>query len=114
MPRTLKGHKPVGVGRAPRIFNLQSQLAYAKFRGMTTLAGKLLKVFRANVKQRLASMGWNQGDLAEEMGVTPSYITQILGRHRGVGLDVLENVANALDVPADELIKIPQTSRKAS
>lgn len=81
---------------------------------MTTLAGKLLPIFRENVETHLVKRGWTRADLAEQMEVTRSYVTQILGGHRGVGLDALESVADALNVPAADLIKVKKRLQKAS
>lgn len=71
-------------------------------------------VFRANVEAHLDGKGWTQSHLAEEMGVTPSYISQILSGHRGVAFEALEKVAKALGVAPDTLIKArPRRARSA-
>lgn len=82
---------------------------------MTTLAGKLLPVFRANVQAHLDRLGWDRKDLAAAMGVTRSYITQVLGGHRGVGLAAVDNFAEALEVEPVELLETtPKKRRRAS
>lgn len=107
-------NQPVGVGRTPRLYACKSGLAYAKLGGMQTVASKLLPVFRKNVESHMARLKWDRGDLANAMGCTPSYVTQILGKHRGVGLNTLENVAQALGVPASDLLKPVRVARRAS
>jgi transcriptional regulator with XRE-family HTH domain len=81
---------------------------------MGTLASKLLPVFRGNVESRLLKKGWGRADLAEAMGVTPSHVTQVLGGHRGVGLETIDKIADALGVPAADLLKLPKPTRQAS
>jgi len=61
--------------------------------------------FCANVQAALEMRGWARKDLADAMGVTPSYVTQILNGYREPGLRVLETVANALKIEADVLIR---------
>jgi transcriptional regulator with XRE-family HTH domain len=81
---------------------------------MTTVAGKLLPVFRENVEMLLSHKGWSRLELAQEMGVTRSYVTQVLGVHRGVGLDAIEKFADALGVEPSDLIKKQKAKRRAS
>lgn len=82
---------------------------------MTTLTGRLLPVFRANVEYHLDQRGWGRKDLADAMGVTSSYITQVLGGHRGVGLVAVDKFADALKVESVELLKSRKSrSRRAS
>lgn len=78
------------------------------------MPSKLLPILLKNVESRMLKLGWDNGDLAEEMQVTHSYVTQILGGHRGVGLNTLDKIADALGVPAADLLKAPKTARKAS
>jgi len=60
--------------------------------------------FRENVQAVLSQKGWSRKQLAEEMGVSPSYITQLLNAYHEPGLAVVENVAIALGVSRDRLI----------
>jgi transcriptional regulator with XRE-family HTH domain len=46
----------------------------------------------------------SQSEIARRMGVTPSYVSQILSGHRRPGLDTLEAVADALGCDPAELI----------
>lgn len=72
---------------------------------MSNLAAELIAVFRQNVEALLAKKGWTRGILAEQMAVTPSYVTQVLGGHRGVGLDAVQKFATALGVKPHDLIR---------
>jgi transcriptional regulator with XRE-family HTH domain len=81
---------------------------------MGTLASKLLPIFRGNVEVALKRLNWGRADLAEAMGVTPSHVTQVLGGHRGVGLETIDKIADALGVPASDLLKSPKPARRAS
>lgn len=78
------------------------------------MSSKLLPIFRANVESMLIKLGWGRSDLAAEMGVTPSHITQVLGGHRGVGLETIDKMADALGVQASDLLKPPKANRRAS
>ena len=60
--------------------------------------------FRENVQAVLSQKGWSRKQLAEEMGVSPSYITQLLNAYHEPGLAVVANVAIALGVSRDRLI----------
>jgi transcriptional regulator with XRE-family HTH domain len=60
-------------------------------------------VFRENVKLRLAELGWQQGDLAAALEVSPSVITSIM-KGGGMTLERLDRWASALGVTASQLI----------
>jgi DNA-binding Xre family transcriptional regulator len=81
---------------------------------MATVSTKLLTYFRRNIENLLDQREWGRGDLATVMGVTPSYVTQVLGGHRGVGLEAIDNFAKALDVEPSDLLKAPPSRRRAS
>ena len=75
------------------------------------MPGKLLPVFRANVQAQMDRRRWDRKDLADAMGVTRSYITQVLGGHRGVGLAAVDNFAAALEVESIALLTPPKRRR---
>ena len=68
------------------------------------LSTKLATIFRDRVIAKLSEYGWTQTDLANQLGVTPSYVSQVMTGHRGIGLDTLENFAEALEVEPAYLI----------
>ncbi len=75
--------------------------AIAKVKGMNVIC----EDFRENVLAVLAEKGWSRTRLAEEMGVTPSYVTQLLRGYREPGLAVVEDVAIALNVSSTRLVE---------
>ena len=75
--------------------------AIAKVKGMKVIC----QDFRENVQEVLTEKGWSRKRLAEEMGVTPSWVTQLLRGHREPGLAVVEDVAVALGVPSGRLVE---------
>ena len=69
-----------------------------------TGSDRLALAFRRNVRERMEALGITQGDLCQRLGVTSSYISQMLSGHRRPGLDSLKNFAQALNIePADLL-----------
>lgn len=74
----------------------------------------LYGIFRENVERLLASRDWTQTELAEAMGVTQSYVSQILTGYRNVGLEAVDKFAKALGVAPDTLLKAPIRRRAQS
>lgn len=74
------------------------------------MATRLQNIFRANVQRLLAEYGWTQTDLADAMGVTKGFVSHVMTGHRGVGLESVENFAEALGVEPASLISehLPQ------
>jgi transcriptional regulator with XRE-family HTH domain len=72
---------------------------------MVTMSQRIYSAFVANVRERMAELGLSQSELAEQLGVTRSYVSQILGGHRRPGLDTLETFAKALQVKPEDLIR---------
>lgn len=71
---------------------------------MTAISSRLAQAFRRNVRARMAAMAISQADLAEELKVTPSFVSQMLSGHRNPGLESLAEFGKALGVqPADLL-----------
>ena len=63
------------------------------------------KNFIANVKSMLERYGWDQKDLAGQMGVSPAYISQVLSGQYNVSLAVVEQFAEALECPVQKLLR---------
>jgi len=72
---------------------------------MSFMSEKLQQIFSENVRELMAERGWTQLDLAEKLGVTQSYVSQILRGHRRPGLDSLELFAKAFRIKPSELIE---------
>jgi len=68
------------------------------------MSARLANAFRANVRERMATLGLSQDDLAHRMKVTASFISQMLSGHRNPGLNSLEDFAKALEIQPSELI----------
>jgi len=52
----------------------------------------------------MEQLGWCQRDLAEKLGTTQSYVSQLVTGHRKPGLETLEQLAEVLGVDASWLI----------
>ena len=74
----------------------------------------LYGIFRENVEHLLAAKKLNQSQLADRMGVTQSYVSQILTGYRNVGLEAVDKFATALGVAPDSLLKTPRRPRAHS
>lgn len=68
------------------------------------MSTRLNNVFRANVAALLQKYGWTQTDLANQMGVTKGYVSQVMTAHVGVGLEAVDKFADALEVTPSSLI----------
>lgn len=65
----------------------------------------LYGIFRKNVERLMGEGEIKPSALAEKMGVTQSYVSQIMSGHRNVGLDALDKFAKALGVAPDYLLR---------
>jgi transcriptional regulator with XRE-family HTH domain len=65
-----------------------------------TLAAPLIGTL---IRERRQALSLRQGDLAERVGISPSYLNLIEHNRRRVGGDVLARIAAALDVALDSL-----------
>jgi transcriptional regulator with XRE-family HTH domain len=78
---------------------------------MVKMSARIYAAFVENVRQRMADRGMNQADLAERLGVTKSYVSQILSGHRRPGLDTLETFAAVFGAdPADLIRKLEKVA----
>ncbi len=68
------------------------------------LSTPLTNVFRENVAHLLEEYAWTQTELAEQMGVTKAYVSQVMTGHRGIGLEGVDKFAKALQVSPGDLI----------
>jgi transcriptional regulator with XRE-family HTH domain len=62
------------------------------------LSNVLQNAFRENLRATLDEKDISQSDLAKRLGVTRSYISNILAGRHSPGLDVVERIADALEI----------------
>ncbi len=76
------------------------------------MSNRIYSVFVQNVRDRMVTLRINQSKLAETLGVTEGYVSQILNGHRRPGLDSLESFATALSTDPAELIRAHSETTK--
>lgn len=85
---------------------------------MVTLATQLQDDFRTNVADLMRRRGVTQAQLADAIGVTQGYVSQLLnGRtaeKNGIGLDTVNRISIALSVAPHLLLKPARTKVSAS
>ncbi len=47
---------------------------------------------------------WSQEELAEELGTTVTYVSNLENGHRNTRIDYIENIADVFGVPIDQLL----------
>ena len=62
-------------------------------------------VLGKNIRNLRKQTGWTQEQLAEKAGISVPFMTQIELAHKTASLDVIENIARALDVSYTQLFK---------
>jgi transcriptional regulator with XRE-family HTH domain len=70
------------------------------------MSKRLYDAFCANVRERMEELDLSQSELAKQLKVTPSFVSQLLNGHLRPGLDTLDNFAKALKCEAADLIRI--------
>lgn len=80
---------------------------------MSCTSKKLAASFRRNVRERMAEIGINQQGLADRLRVGKSYVSQVLGGHRGPGLEAISSFAVALNVEPADLIREKKFAKSA-
>lgn len=60
--------------------------------------GELHDAFIANVRRRMTELGWKQPQLADALGTTRAYVSQMLGKKINPTFAVAEKFAKALGV----------------
>jgi transcriptional regulator with XRE-family HTH domain len=68
-------------------------------------AGKLREVLAANLRRRRAALAFSQEALADEAGLHRTFVGAVERSERNISLDNIERLANALGVPAWELLR---------
>lgn len=74
----------------------------------------ILLVLGSNIRKFRKKFGWTQADLAEKSGISVPFMTQIeLGR-KSASLEVVQNIASALNVSYEELFNEDKTTSEES
>ncbi len=64
-------------------------------------------LFRANTKNLLEKLGWNQAELARRAGLKPPVVSRVLTGVNDPELDTLDAIAHALGVTSAQLLSDP-------
>ncbi len=78
------------------------------------MSARLADAFRRNVRERMNALELSQAALAQRLGVTPSFVSQMLSGHRNPGLESLEDFATALEVDASALLAESRPQKRIS
>ncbi len=65
----------------------------------------LAQTFGKNVRAARQKLGWSQEQLAFEAGIKRSYLSEVEGGKRNPTLDVVERIANGLNLSPSELLR---------
>jgi transcriptional regulator with XRE-family HTH domain len=68
---------------------------------------EIIKEFAMNLRIARAKIRMPQENLAEKAGITPEYLARIEAGKYSPSLVVIVNLAISLNIPIEELIKIP-------
>ena len=66
---------------------------------------RISKKLGENIKRIRLRCKMTQGDICRKLDMDRSYMSAIEGGKRNITIGILEKLANALDVPVDELLK---------
>jgi transcriptional regulator with XRE-family HTH domain len=66
----------------------------------------VLEKFGARVREKRISLGLSQEELADRAGVHRTYIGMVERAEKNITLKNIEKIANALQVPVSELMKL--------
>ena len=61
------------------------------------------RILANNIVYFRLKLNWSQEDLAEELGTTPTYISNIENAKRNMRVDYIGHIANTLSVPVQDL-----------
>lgn len=66
---------------------------------------EIAEILGANIRNLRKKSGWTQERLAEKAGISVPFMTQIELARKTASLDVIENIAKALNVSYERLFK---------
>ncbi len=65
----------------------------------------LRQTLAANVRKERARRNWSQEELASRSGLSQTYMSQMESAQRAVSVDVIERIAKAFNLDADQLFR---------
>ena len=65
---------------------------------------KARKILAYNIVYFRIKKGWSQEDFADELGTTPTYVSNMENAKRNMRIDYIGYIANTLGVPLHELL----------
>jgi transcriptional regulator with XRE-family HTH domain len=68
-------------------------------------AKKLRETLGRNIRQLRQAKGWSQEELSARSDLSQTYVSQLESCQRAVTIDVIDQLARALGVCADQLLK---------
>ena len=73
--------------------------------------GKILRgIAAANIRRTRVALGWSQESLAHEAGLHRTFIGHVERGETNLSIDNLERLADALKIPAANLLMAPAAS----
>ncbi|MBQ8131526.1 MAG: helix-turn-helix transcriptional regulator [Bacilli bacterium] len=73
------------------------------------------KILANNIVYFRLKNNWSQEEFAEELGTTTTYVSNLENGRRNTRIDYIENIADVLGVPIDQLLvdREPVKKRRA-
>lgn len=73
------------------------------------------KILANNIVYYRLKNNWSQEEFAEELGTTTTYVSNLENGRRNTRIDYIENIADVLGVPIDQLLveRDPVKKRRA-
>ena len=68
-------------------------------------AKKLREAFGGNVRKLRLERGWSQEELSARSDLSQTYVSQLESAQRAVTIDIIDQLARALGVPPDQLLR---------
>ena len=73
---------------------------------------KAREILANNIVYFRLKHGWSQEDFADELGTTPTYVSNLENAKKNTGIDYIGYMAYILDVPLNELLVERELVRK--
>lgn len=70
------------------------------------------KILANNIVYFRLKLNWSQEDLAEELGTTPTYVSNLENAKRNMRVDYIGHIANTLKVSVQDLFRVEEKKSK--